>query len=67
MDGPGSGNVYMPLSNRDDTGTSMTDIFNAVHNIDQKSGASTDAPPDQPVPPTSVTAVAGGYLDMAFL
>ena len=39
--------------------TDFTTIFNAVYNINQKSGALTDAPPDQPVPPTSVTAVDG--------
>src|SRR6266576_149908 len=62
MDDPGSASISTSLAIREDSGAPMTDfttIFNAVYNINHKSGASTDTPLDRPVPPTSVTAVDG--------
>ena len=37
--------------------TDFATIFDAVYNVNQKSGPLVDAPPNQPVPATSVTVV----------
>ncbi|KAF8630319.1 hypothetical protein AX15_002992 [Amanita polypyramis BW_CC] len=58
-----SASVLIPKSlGTGDAGSQMTDfatIFAAASQINQKSGAPADAPPNQPVPGTAVTAVDG--------
>lgn len=60
MDAPGSASIPTSLVIRDDASAPMTDfstIFDAVYNVNQKSGPLVDAPPNRPVPATSVTVV----------
>ncbi|KAF8798617.1 hypothetical protein BYT27DRAFT_7228349 [Phlegmacium glaucopus] len=59
---PASQGQWDASSSSSDLTGSTTDtdtIVATVNNVDQKSGATADAPPDQPVPDTSVTAVDG--------
>ena len=45
------------------TNTDSSSIASTANVVDQKSGATGDVPPDQPVPPTVVTAVNGTLTD----
>lgn len=49
--------------NIEGTETDVDTIVSTAHIVDQKSGAPNDAPPDQPPPPTTVTAVDGQLMN----
>lgn len=65
MDIPGSASIPTPLAIRDASApmTDFTTIFDAVYNVNQKSGAPVDALPNQPIPATSVTVVDGSQTN----
>ena len=48
-----------PSSNTNGTVTDTENIVSTVYNVDQKSGAGVDTPPNQPVADTTLTAVDG--------
>jgi hypothetical protein len=45
------------------TSTDSSSISSTAHQVDQKSGAAADAPPDQPVTNTTVTALDGSIVN----
>lgn len=51
-----------PSSNTNGTVTDTESIVSTVYNVDQKSGADVDTPPNQPVADTTLTAVDGSLI-----